>query len=107
MRLLATIGYQNVLFAPTANYSAIIEALGAAQIVNQKYEAGQTLYVSDHSASPVEIKLIADDSLSLPDVVRPESLDKLLEIAKERDDLKVKVYALEQQVKKFTDAVKA
>ncbi len=101
MRLMVKLGYQDVLFAKGANYSALIESLATARVVSVKYEAGQTLYVDDpNSTGPMEFKLIEDDSIILPDIQRPEAVDYVLNVSKERDDLRVENYRLKAQIEK-------
>lgn len=96
MRLLATLGYQAVLFGKTADYARIIEALGTAQMVEHNY--GTKTYEVKRD-SEIEVKLINDDDIRLPDVPKDEAHDRYLAISKERDALQLKVWELERAVK--------
>jgi hypothetical protein len=106
MRLLATIGYQKVLFAKGIDYSALIDALSSSQIVEETGPYSNRILTVKASGSEVEIKLINDDDIQLPSTDRPEAIQELLKIAKERDDLNAKVYKLEFELKKIRETVK-
>lgn len=104
MRLLATFGYQKVLFAVTQHMPALIEALSTAQLVDEAGPWDARVY-QPTSGGEMELKLLSEQDIRLPETARPESLDKLLEVAKERDELARKVRSLEQQIKKITDSL--
>jgi hypothetical protein len=104
MRLLITFGYQSVLFGPETNTGPIIAALSDAVLVEEEGPWDHRVYAAKDKTE-IGVKLIGDGDVRLPDVPRAVDLDKLLAIAKERDELKTKVYTLEQQLKKITETV--
>lgn len=103
MRLLVDFGYTKLLFGKGVNYAQIIDALNEAKVVEEDGPWGERVLVAKDKE--LSIKLIDDDSVKLPETTRPEVVDKLLIIAKERDDLKQKVYQLEEKIKKVAEAV--
>lgn len=104
MRLLIELDYTKVLFAKDCNYAEIIRAIEGVTIVEEVGPYGNLCYKAKEGVD-VSIKLLADTDVRLPDVPRPESVDRLLSMAKERDALKTKVYALEAELKKIKDTI--
>ncbi len=102
MRLVVTFGYQKVLFPKGCDYSTVIDAVGRAQMVEDSGPYDARVYTPS-SQLEIDVKLINDDDVRLPDAVRSESLDKIIELATERDTLKLKVYNLEKKLKAFED----
>jgi hypothetical protein len=100
MRLLVEIGYNKVLLPKDCDYSAIIDAIGRGEIVEETGPYGQRVYQCQDGQT-VTITLINDDDVRLPNVARPPELEKLLEIAKEKEDLKIQLYEANQKLKKF------
>ena len=100
MRLVVTFGYQKVLFPKGCDYSTVIDAVACAQMVEQSGPYDARVFTPS-SQSEIDVKLVNDDDVRLPDTVRPESIDKIIELAAERDALKSKVYVLEKKLKAF------
>ena len=106
MRLLAELGYVKILFPKECNYSAIIEALGDAQEVEEVGPWGnRVLQAKSNEDTNISIKLINDEDTRLPSVDKSAELEALLKIAAERDELRRKVGELEAKLKKLTDVV--
>ena len=104
MRLLVTLDYTKVLFPKSCNYADIIGALEQCQIVEEKGPYGNQVLEAKDKVE-IEIKLLADGDIRLPGVPRPESVDRLLAIAKEKETLQSKVRELEAELKKIKDSI--
>lgn len=100
MRLLIEVGYQKLLFKPSASYAAIIEGFEGVQLVEEEgpYDARGFKPVTGNQE--IGIKLISDSDVRLPEA-RGEILDKLLAVSKERD----KLYLENAQLKSKLTAV--
>jgi hypothetical protein len=103
MRLLISIGYQKVLLPKSANYSVVIEAFSAASVVEESGPYGARVLTIQPDAE-IDIKLMNDDDIKLPSTQKPEAIEKLLEIAREKDELTSKVYKLEAEIGKMKEA---
>ncbi len=106
MRLVVTCGYCTLLLPKTANAIAVVEALSEAELVEETGPWDHRVYKTAERGE-ITTKFIADDDVRLPDAARPPELDKLLEIAKQRDEALVKVTTLEQKLKKVEEAAGA
>lgn len=104
MRLLITFGYVKVLFPKDCDYSRIIDACGNALMVDESGSYSERVYKPSPN-SEIEVKLLNDSDVRLPDTDKPEVIEKLLKVAAERDTLQSKVYQLEARIKKLTEAV--
>ena len=100
MRLLVDAGYYKILFPMTCNIGVVIEAISSAVIVEEVGSYSNRVY-EIKSSSEIEIKLLQDNDIKLPNSDKPEAVKQLLEIAKERDELNVKVFRLEAELKKI------
>ena len=80
MRLVVTFGYQKVLFPKGCDYSTVIDAVACAQMVEESGPYDARVFTPS-SQSEIDVKLVNDDDVRLPDSVRPESLEKIIELA--------------------------
>ncbi|MCK9569779.1 hypothetical protein M0R72_12620 [Candidatus Pacearchaeota archaeon] len=104
MRLLVTFEYSTILFGTDCDYAKIIGAVEGATVVEEEGPYDARFYKAK-AKHDITIKLLADGDVRLPDVARPESVDRLLSLAKEKDALTTKVRLLEQELKKIKEAV--
>jgi hypothetical protein len=104
MRLLVTINYVSLLFPATSNYGDIITAIEQAEIVEEEGPYNARVWKLKENPD-ISIRLIQDSDIRLPGTPRSDTVEKLLELAKERDALRTKVYTLEEKLKAAQQAV--
>lgn len=106
MRLLVKLGYEALLFAPTATMQ-ILQDIGSAQVVEEAGPYNQRVWQVKDSAE-VEVKLIADDDIRLPEKHKDNpAIGKLLETVEANSKLQARIYNLEAQLKKYETAAGA
>lgn len=102
MRLVIGVGYQKVLFTETANYAELIRAFEGAQLVTEEGYGSSAMFKPVEGE--VEIKLIPDGDLRLPDAAKGEVVEALLEKSRALDKANAKVFELEQRLKTIAAA---
>ncbi len=106
MRLLVNIGYQHILFDKSANYSALIEALSGATLVNESGYGESKLYTP--TEGEIGCVLLPDESTKLPGAANSSGLiDRLLAAEKDRDKMNLENYQLKEKLKKIEAAHEA
>lgn len=105
MRLLLTIGYQDVLFGEGVEVGKFLEVFEGMKIVKSEGYGAEKRYVIEEDAS-LNVELIPDDSVSLPGIETEQTafLEKYHELAASRDKLRTEVCQLKKQLEEIQKA---
>lgn len=96
MRLILEIGYKHVVFAPTADVSAIIKSLEGARVCEKAGYGATEAYTAD--TEEIGVKIVRDADIRLPDTDKPEFVTALARQAKENQELHQKYYASQREL---------
>lgn len=99
MRLYVKLGYNGILF--DEGLDGLIQGLGSAILVHEVGYGDDAHF--ERVKDDLEIKLLPSDDQRLPDVVKTESFEKLLELTEKLQKSNAQVSDLKRQVKKFEE----
>ena len=96
MRLLLTIGYQQVLFKADADLAAVLHAVQGARMVDKQGYGRDETFTAKGEAD-VEVKLVPEDKISTPD--EPNTMvDRCVALADARNKAENRVSMLKFQL---------
>ena len=106
MRLLLTVGYDKILFGKGANISSLLEAFDGAKTVKDDQPYRQPRKITIEEGAKLNVELVSDDSVCLPENHDNELYESFHKLASERDDLRKKVKELEDKISKVNADIK-
>lgn len=100
MRLLLTLGYQQILLGYTSDVGPIMNALDGAQLVRSEGYGADEVFVPGEDAGKIEISILADADRRLPE----NQNSVLVAVQKQAREQASKIYDLERKIKELTKA---